>query len=136
MSKTPLRGLEDSEAALSQVLEIGGPCRSRTYDQEIKRELPERGNALNSSVSVDAPLRAGETDTTLRARRGRRLRRLTARQVHLIRTSGKPDIHYARLWRMTAGAIYDARTGKTHADHETPPDRKPRAHLGNWGDLS
>lgn len=61
--------------------------------------------------------------------------RLTFRRVRAIRTSGEPDVVYARRWRMTVGAIRDARVGKTWADHPTPPDRKPRAHRGNWGDL-
>lgn len=47
-------------------------------------------------------------------------------RVHAIRTSGKTDRHYARLWRMTDGSIRDARTGRTWAQHPTPPDLKPR----------
>lgn len=61
--------------------------------------------------------------------------RLTFRRVHAIRTGGELDIVYARRWRMTVGAIRDARVGKTWREHPTPVDNKPRAKRGNWGDL-
>lgn len=51
---------------------------------------------------------------------------LTFERVHLIRTSGKSDRYYAGIWRMTSGAIRDARVGRTWPDHPTPPDTKPR----------
>lgn len=60
---------------------------------------------------------------------------LTLQRVHLIRTVPEPDIVYAARWRMTVGSIRHARLGKTWADHPTPPDTKPRAKRGNWGDL-
>lgn len=60
---------------------------------------------------------------------------LTFQRVRLIRTVLEPDIVYAQRWRMTVGAIRDARVGKTWADHPTPPDKKPRVKRGNWGDL-
>lgn len=47
-------------------------------------------------------------------------------RVHILRTSGKSDRYYANLWRMTDGAIRDARVGRTWPDHPTPPDTKPR----------
>jgi hypothetical protein len=62
--------------------------------------------------------------------------RLTHEQVHLIRTAGKTDRHRERLWRISAQSIRNARVGITWADHPTPPDTKPRAHRGNWGDLA
>lgn len=63
---------------------------------------------------------------------GSAFRNLTDERVHLIRTAGKTDRHYASLWRLTIGSIRDARVGNTWRDHPTPPDTKPRGHLGNW----
>jgi hypothetical protein len=74
MSKTPLRGLEDSGARQSQVIEIGGPCRSRTYDQEIKRELSGCESADNSSVSHECPLSHPRPYSTSQSARGDHLR--------------------------------------------------------------
>jgi len=51
---------------------------------------------------------------------------LTFERVHEIRTSGLTDRHYARLWRMTDGAIRDARVGRTWPNHTTPADTAPR----------
>jgi hypothetical protein len=61
---------------------------------------------------------------------------LTAHRVHLVRTLGMPDAWWGRYWRLTTGSVRDARVGKTWRKHPTPPDTAPRAHLGNWGDLS
>jgi hypothetical protein len=61
---------------------------------------------------------------------------LTAPRVHIIRLSGKPDSYWGRLWRVTTQAVRSARIGKTWRDHPTPPDTRPRAHRGNWGDLA
>jgi hypothetical protein len=61
--------------------------------------------------------------------------RLNAKRVELIRTSGKPDAYWARIWRVQAATIREARTGKTWRDHPAPPDTAPRAHRGSWGDL-
>jgi hypothetical protein len=61
---------------------------------------------------------------------------LTFQRVHIIRTVPEPDPVYARRWRVGVNAIRDARRGKTWADHPTPPDTKPRAKRGNWGDLA
>jgi hypothetical protein len=62
---------------------------------------------------------------------------LTALRVHMIRTSGLPDRHFARIWRKHPQTIRNARIGVTWRDHSTPPDTKPRgqAKQGNWGDL-
>lgn len=51
---------------------------------------------------------------------------LTPDRIHLIRTAGKSDHYWARLWRMTPSAIRQARTGGTWPNHPTPPDRRPR----------
>lgn len=60
---------------------------------------------------------------------------LNAKRVELIRTSGKPDTYWARIWRVHVQTIRDARKGITWRDHPTPPDTKPRARMGNWGNL-
>lgn len=61
--------------------------------------------------------------------------KLTHDRVHIIRTAGKSDRHFERLWRIGAQAIRDARVGNTWKDHPTPVDDKPRVHAGSWGDL-
>jgi hypothetical protein len=61
---------------------------------------------------------------------------LTFQRVHIIRSVPLPDPVYARRWRVSVKTIRHARTGKTWADHPTPPDTKPRAKRGNWGDLT
>jgi hypothetical protein len=60
---------------------------------------------------------------------------LTFQRVDHIRTSGERDVDLAARWRLSVGTIRDARVGTTWADHPTPPDTKPRAKRGNWGDL-
>lgn len=59
---------------------------------------------------------------------------LNEQRVHLIRTSGKPDTYWARIWRVTTRTINEARRGLTWAQHPTPPDTKPRGKRGNWGE--
>jgi hypothetical protein len=59
---------------------------------------------------------------------------LTPDRVHIVRTAGKSDRHFERLWRVSAQAIRDARVGNTWATHPTPPDTRPRVRHGNWGD--
>lgn len=54
------------------------------------------------------------------------MRSLTADRVHILRTAGKPDSYFARIWRMTTGAIRDARVGRTWPNHTTPADTAPR----------
>lgn len=61
---------------------------------------------------------------------------MTADRVRLVRTAGKPDAYWSRYWRLTDRCVRDARVGKTWKHVATPPDIKPRAHVGNWGDLS
>lgn len=61
--------------------------------------------------------------------------RLTFDRVHIVRTAGKSDRHFERLWRISAKSIRYARVGITWKMHETPPDTKPRVPKGNWGDL-
>lgn len=51
---------------------------------------------------------------------------LTPERVHILRTAGLSDLHFERLWRISARALRAARTGKTWRDHPTPPDKKPR----------
>jgi hypothetical protein len=63
-------------------------------------------------------------------------RELTAARVHIARTSGKPDTYWSRIWRVHVQTVREARAGVTWKDHETPPDTKPRAKSGNWGDLT
>lgn len=58
---------------------------------------------------------------------------LNPTRVHLIRTSGKTDAHWARIWRVTTRTVNEARRGLTWANHPTPPDTKPRVR-GNWGE--
>jgi hypothetical protein len=65
----------------------------------------------------------------------RRIVPLNHHRVHLIRTSGKSDAHWSRIWRVHVHTVRRARIGETWVDHETPPDTRPRAHTGNWGDL-
>lgn len=60
---------------------------------------------------------------------------LTPERVHILRTAGKPDRYFERLWRVSAQAIQQARTGKTWRHHPTPVDDKPRVRTGNWGGL-
>jgi hypothetical protein len=60
---------------------------------------------------------------------------LTFRRVHILRTVPEPDTVYARRWRVAVKTVRAARVGDTWADHPTPPDKKPRAKRGNWGDL-
>jgi hypothetical protein len=60
---------------------------------------------------------------------------LTAYRVHLIRTSGKPDTHWARIWRLHVQTIRAARRGESWSHVQTPPDIKPRSNQGNWGEL-
>lgn len=55
---------------------------------------------------------------------------LNARRVELIRTSGKTDRYWARIWRVTAQTVRDARIGNTWKDHHTPPDVTPRTGGG------
>lgn len=57
---------------------------------------------------------------------------LTHDRVHMIRTAGKTDRHFERLWRISARSIRDARRGVTWKDHPTTPDTTPRVALGNW----
>jgi hypothetical protein len=56
-------------------------------------------------------------------------------RTHVARVSGLPDGHLARYWRTTPKAVRAARIGATFRHVPTPPDRAPRAHLGNWGKL-
>lgn len=58
---------------------------------------------------------------------------LTADRVHRIRTEGRTDRYWERLYRVSAKTIGAARRGDTWCDHPTPPDNKPRVKLGNWG---
>jgi hypothetical protein len=62
--------------------------------------------------------------------------KLTHERVHLIRTAGKTDRHWERLWRISAQSIRNARVGITWADHPTPVDDAPRVRGCRWGDLS
>lgn len=62
--------------------------------------------------------------------------RLNAKRVELIRTSGLPDAHWARIWRLRPDTIRAARTGQSWRDHPTSLDTAPRAHRGNWRGLS
>lgn len=55
---------------------------------------------------------------------------LDANKVHHIRTSGLTDAYLSRLYGVTAYAIWAARTGRTHGNHPTPPDRVPRESAG------
>jgi hypothetical protein len=61
---------------------------------------------------------------------------LTPNQVHHARVSGESDAALARRWRVTTGCVRDARIGKSHRAHPTPPDTAPRAHRGNWALVS
>lgn len=69
-------------------------------------------------------------------RYGKTRRGLTDDRVKLIRSSGEPDGYYARIWGTTSRTIRLARTGRTWCHVATPPDLKPRCHVGNWGDLA
>jgi hypothetical protein len=60
---------------------------------------------------------------------------LTFKRVHQIRSVPLPDTVYARRWGIDPDTIRNARIGFTWSEHPTVPDRKPRAHRGNWGDL-
>lgn len=51
---------------------------------------------------------------------------LTSHQIHLIRSSGLTDSHWAQKLKVQRQTIYYARTGRTHADHPTPVDTVPR----------
>lgn len=57
---------------------------------------------------------------------------LTPERVTLIRSSGLPDTHWARIWRVSAQTIGAARRGETWRENPTPPDTKPRVKLGYW----
>lgn len=61
---------------------------------------------------------------------------LNAWRVHVARVSGLPDATLGRAWHVTARAVRRARTGRTWRHVATPPDRRPRARLGNWGELT
>lgn len=52
--------------------------------------------------------------------------------VHLCRTNGCTDAHNARVMRVSVDTIVKARTGKTHKDHPTPPDKAPRLGGGRY----
>jgi hypothetical protein len=56
---------------------------------------------------------------------------LNPTRVHLIRTSGLTDTHWARIWRVHTRTINEARRGLTWADHPTKPDTKPRGKGGS-----
>ena len=58
------------------------------------------------------------------------MRMLTPERVHLIRTSGYTDSHWARVWRLQDGTVRDARRGTTWKNHSTPPDSAPRDQTG------
>lgn len=60
---------------------------------------------------------------------------LNHRRVEIIRTFGKPDAYWSRIWRVCVQTVRDARVGNTWRDVPTPPDTKPRARTGNWGGL-
>jgi hypothetical protein len=69
--------------------------------------------------------------------RGRPMaRRLTPELVAQIRTSGQTDAYWMNRLSTTRGTIHSARTGKTWAEVQTPPDLRSRAHRGNWFGLS
>lgn len=80
------------------------------------------------------PARNGPIPATPVHKRSTRLSqpKLTAAEVHLIRTNGKTDSENARRLKRTVGTIRDARVGNTWRDHPTPPDNKPRGARGNW----
>jgi hypothetical protein len=59
--------------------------------------------------------------------------RLAAAKVHLIRTASGTDSHFARLYRVTAATIRDARVGDTWPHHPSPPDNAPRSSWGRRG---
>ena len=59
--------------------------------------------------------------------------RLDSAKVHHIRTAAVIDSHLARLYRVTAAAIRDARVGDTWPDHPTPPDKSRRSSWGRRG---
>ena len=57
---------------------------------------------------------------------------LTAQRVIMIRTSGLPDTHWARIWRLHVQTIRAARRGETWQHVDTPPDTRTRVRQGAW----
>jgi hypothetical protein len=55
-----------------------------------------------------------------------RQRVLNHDDVHLIRTSGMPDRHWANLRNVSVKAVRAARIGQTWHTHPTPPDAEWR----------
>lgn len=55
---------------------------------------------------------------------------LTPDRIHIIRTGGYTDTHFARLWRLRTKTIREARCGLTWKNHPTPPDLAPRDQTG------
>jgi hypothetical protein len=127
-----LRGwASELESGRTQVYGVGG---NRTLDQRIKSQL-EKWLPLQKCTTFSlrtSPISSGNPPYFGDSLRGMSL---NDRRVHIIRVSGQPDAYWARIWRVHVQTIRMARTGKTWAAHETPPDTKPRAHRGNWGDL-
>lgn len=52
--------------------------------------------------------------------------KLNATRVHLIRSTGKTDRYWGRIWRLRDETVRDARIGKSWPNHPTPPDCAPR----------
>jgi hypothetical protein len=130
---SPLTGDRETVALVS-----GGPCRSRTYDQEIK-SLPGHAEKPRNKGKFETACLPSGLKSLYIARTsdgsGRRPLSLTFKRVHEIRTVALPDPVYARRWRLDVQTVRNARTGKTWPEHPTPPDTAPRARKGNWGDL-
>jgi hypothetical protein len=119
------------ESSRTQVYGVGG---NRTLDQRIKSQL-EKSTPLQKyapfslRTSPESPQKPPCFGDSLRDMP------LNERRVHIIRTSGQPDAYWARIWRVDIKTVRNARIGESWRDHETPPDTKPRAHRGDWGNV-
>jgi hypothetical protein len=119
------------ESGRTQVYGVGG---NRTLDQRIKSQLEkwlplQKSAPFSLRTSPESPQNPPYFGDSLRDMP------LNERRVHIIRTSGQPDAYWARIWRVDIKTVRNARIGESWREHETPPDTKPRAHRGNWGDL-
>lgn len=60
---------------------------------------------------------------------------LNSERITLIRTAGKTDTYWSRLWRIPRAQIRLARIGETFADHPVPPDTRPRNSGGRYASI-